>query len=85
MDNGAQKRVARLDAFQRYCQHARVSPKVIQSSDRFGMGRHAHNSLGVVEIRFPIEQQGKFLSYETNVGDVPIPILFGLEKMKELE
>ena len=48
------------------------------------MGKQVHPSLVQAEIRMPVDYRGSFLFYNTNVIDVNLPILFGLDMMKRL-
>ncbi len=77
--------MAGLPAFKRYCAHTYGSLDLIPSYERFKLGVAILNSLGTAIIRVPIDNRGNYLEYVTDVVDVDIPILFGLEKMKELK
>eukprot|EP00171_Calliarthron_tuberculosum_P023868 IDg23868t1 len=85
MDNGAQKSIAGLPAYTRYCEHSHKPIDLIPSQEKFKLGKGIHKSLGTTLIRMPIDNSGNYLEYETDVVDVDIPILFGLDKMKELK
>ena len=84
MDDGAQRSVAGLAAYTRYCSHTNSQLDLIPSKELFRFGDGTHRSLGKTSIRFPIDSLGNFVEYVTDVVDVDVPILFGLDKMKEL-
>ena len=84
MDNGAQKSVSGINAYLRYCKHAHVTPSLVPSKDHFKFGVDGYASLGTADIRMPIDEQGNFLEFPINVTNADVPMLFGLDLMKEL-
>ena len=83
MDDGAQKSVAGLEAYERYCAYTNTPIDLIPSTKIFKLGTGIHKSLRTTIIRFPIDAFGNFLEYETDVINVDAPIFFGLDKMKQ--
>ena len=85
MDSGAQKSIAGLPSFQQYCSFIRSLTDLIPSQELFLLGGTIYRSLGTSTIRFPIDNKGNFLEDVTDVIDLDIPLLFGLEKLKEMK
>lgn len=84
MDKGAQKSVSGLNAYLRYRQHAHVNPKILPSRYQFRFRVDGHKSLRTAKIRMPIDTRYNFREYTTNITSVDVPMLFGLDKMKEV-
>ena len=53
------------------------------SNERFKLRTGVHESLGCTVIRFPIDNQGTYLKFETNVINTDTPIIIELDKMKQ--
>ncbi len=70
-------------ACKRYCPLTRSPLDLTPGSELFKLGNVAHESLGRTVIRMPIDEHGNFLEYETEVIDVNLPVLFGLDNMKK--
>ena len=85
MENGAQKSIAVLPSFQQYFSFIRSSTDLIPSQKLILIGGIVFRSLGTYTIRFPIDKKGNCLEYVTDVIDLDIPVLFGLEKMEEMK
>ncbi len=83
MDNGAQKSLAGLPAYKRYCAFIHFPIDLAPSKEKFKFGDITHESLGSTVIRFPVDAEGNYLEYETYVVNLDLPILFGLDKMKK--
>ena len=84
MDDGAQKSLAGLPAFERYCAFTKTQAELTPSKELFRLGEVIHKSIGKTMIRITVDNNGNFLEYVTDVIDCDVPILFGLNKMKEL-
>ncbi len=84
IDNGAEKSVASLPAYKRYCAHTHATLDLQPSSESFRMGDVVHSSLGKAKIRMLVNKEGNFIEYSTDVVDVDIPILLGVDMMKQL-
>ncbi len=48
------------------------------------MGDVVHSSLSKAKIRMPVDKEGNFIEYSTDVVNFDIPILLGLDVMKQL-
>ncbi len=83
MDDRAQKNCAGFKAYQRYCDHTRTPVDLIPSNVKFRLGDVVHNSIGSTVIRLPIDSRGNFLEYYTDIINVDLPTLFGLNNMKK--
>ena len=66
MDNGAQKSVAGLRAFERYCAHVYIPVRFKDSLEHFHLGKQVHPNLGQAQIRMHVSDRGNFLYYSTN-------------------
>ncbi len=58
MDNGAEKSVAGLPGYKRYCAHTHTTLDLQPSSESFRMGDVVHSSLGKAKIRMPSTRKG---------------------------
>ncbi len=83
MDDGAQRSSAGLSAYKRYWSCTHSLPELTSSNELFKLGKIVHKSLGKTVIRMPTDDRGNLLEYETEAIDVNLPILFGLDNMKE--
>ncbi len=61
MDNGAEKSVAGLPAYKRYCAHTHSTLDLQPSSESFRVGDVVHSSLGKANIRMPVDKEGNFI------------------------
>ena len=82
MDNGAENTVAGKDQFLAYCNHIGTDPTLRPTTRKLKFGNVTHRSLGQATIRFPIDDK-TFFEYESEVVDVDIPVIFGLDSMKK--
>ena len=64
------------------CVDANTSLDLTPTSQRFKLGYCIRDSLGKTIIRLPIDAQGNYLEFETDVINRDTLILFGLDKMK---
>lgn len=85
MDNGAQKYLAGIHAFKRYCSFTHTPENLQSRNELFKLGDVTHRSPVTSIIRVPIDDEVNFLEYMTDFFLVDIPIHFGLEKMKSLK
>ena len=85
IDNGAQKSTACLPSFHQYCSFIRSYTYLILSQELFLLGGIVYRILGTSTIRFPIDSKWNFLEYVTDIIDLDIPFLFGLEKMRKMK
>ena len=83
MDNVAEKLVAGLENYEKYCIHTNTPLDLSPSNERFKLGTGVHESLGCTIMRFPIDNQGNYLKFETEVINSDTPILLGLDSIKQ--
>ena len=57
---------------------------MVPSKKLYRLGNHVRESLARTVIKFTIDERGNSLEYQTDVLDVDIPRLFGLDMMKKL-
>ncbi len=76
------RRASLVSRLLRYCDHAHISPELTPSNEKFKLGDVTHPSMDEPQSRVPIDTNGNFLEYDSDVVDVYIPILFGLDNMK---
>lgn len=81
MDHGAENTVAGLNQYLEYCKFANTEVNLKPSDHWLKFGNSYELSKGIGLIRFPLTDANYF-EYETDVVDLDIPILFGLDSMK---
>ncbi len=81
--NWSQRSLAELPAYKRYDADTLSPTALAPSEERFKLGDVTQKSLGTTIIRFPIDEKRNYLEYQTDVVNIDLPILFGLDKMKE--
>ena len=58
MDNGAQKTVAGCESYEKYCKFAKTSFDLTPSKELYRFWNHVYPSVGLILIRFPIDDSG---------------------------
>ncbi len=56
----------------------------VNGRESFRVGDVVHSSLGKAKIGMPVYKEGNFIEYSTDMVDVDIAILLGLDMMKQL-
>ena len=75
MDYAAEKSVAGIKSYKKYCVYANAPLDLTPSSEKFKLGNGVHDSLGKTKIIFPIGAQGNYLEFDTDVINTDTPIL----------
>lgn len=80
LDIGAQKTVFGLRQAKAYCRRANIPFSVRQSPFAFKFGNSVCNSLGILEFRLPLPNNG-YLPISADIVNADIPLLIGLDYM----
>ena len=75
MDDAAEKTVAGIENYKKYCIHTNTPVDLAPSNERLKLGAGIHESLGRAIIRFPIDNEGNYFEYETDVINTDTPVL----------
>ena len=83
MDHGAENTVGGIRQYKAYCDHTKLPPKKMEPSQKsFKFGDQVVTSLGIARIRFPTDDAGSYFEYPSDIVNIDIPLLFGLDSMK---
>ena len=72
-----------LQAYKLYCTQRRTPANITPSREGFKLENVVHDSFGKTVIRMLIVNHGNLLEYETDLVNVELPVLIGLETMKK--
>ena len=83
MDHGAQNTVGGWRQYTLYCKHTHQRPGPLRPSSKlFKFGETKTRSMGIAMIRFPTDDAGSYFDYPSDIVQIDVPLLFGLDLMK---